>query len=62
MDGKVNVVISKVHWVVDYESEVRILKFKMADLDSSAVIDLKTFMRGFLGLMLMTILESDFRN
>ena len=31
MGGKVNAVISKVFWVVDYESEVRILLFKMAD-------------------------------
>ena len=72
MDGKVYSVISKAE---NYESEVRISKFKMADpiwrsriqyfnefwILNFAVIDLKTLTRGFLELV-MTILKSEFKN
>ena len=70
MGGKVNAVIFKVFGVVDYESEVRISKFKMADpiwrsriqyfSEFFAVINLKTFTRGFLASV-MTVLKSDFK-
>ena len=46
MGKKVNAVISKIFGVVDYESEVRISKFKSNSiLNSFAAIDLKTLTR-----------------
>ena len=67
--AKLNVGISKVFGVIDYESEVRISKFKMEIshtifqwiLNSFAVIDFNTSTQGFQRLA-MTILKSNFRN
>ena len=72
ISGKVNAVISKVFGVVNYESEVKILKLEMADpiwrlriqyfskiLDSFAILTRK--LQGFLGFLTM-ILKLDIKN